>query len=260
MSPDEYFRFWLRSHRPHCASHTDADAIPVEADCARVQREGRSHTGISRRPNLRLLEAQAVNQAFLDELATLHQLEYLALEAPVTAANLDPLSNLTGLRILKITSPREVRDFSPILALPNLERLFIENAKHMSDLNWLRPLSGRLRVLGIEGGMYTAQRIPTLRPLEEFALDALFLTNTVLGDKSFAPLHGMTGLIFLGTSRNAPRTEFEALHEALPQLYCDWFQPAMWGGLDKLVSDHVAVESVDLRLPEIVGIRLAPRA
>jgi hypothetical protein len=112
--------------------------------------------------------------------------------------------------------------------LPKLERLFIENAKQISDLDWLQPLKRCLKVLGIEGGMYTPQHIDTLAPLEGFALEALFLTNTRIADQSLAPLRTMDSLKYLGTARNVPRAEFEALHAAQPQLECDWFHPEMW--------------------------------
>lgn len=227
-SPSEHYRFWLHTHRPDCGSYERGEDVPLNVSCARLSRIKTSHRGIEDRQGLREFEAQAVNQDFLERLSCLKSLEYLALEYPVTAIDLAPLSELVGLKILKIDSPRNIADFTPILALPKLERLFIENAKHLSNLDWLRPLASRLKVLGIEGSMWTAQKIPTLAPLEGFALEALFLTNTKLEDQSLAPLRTMASLRYLGTALNAPRAEFEALKAAQPQLQCDWFQPEMW--------------------------------
>ena len=228
MNLNEHYRSWLHIRRPDCGSYSRGEDVPLDADCARLSRDKDSHRGISQRTRLRELEAGAVNQDFLEEVGPLTSLEYLALEWPVTAIDLSPLNGLVELRSLSINSPRNISDFTPLLALPKLERLFIENAKHMADLEWLRPLSGRLRVLGIEGSLYTAQRIPSLGPLEGFALEALFLTNTKLGDQSLAPLRTMGSLKFLGTALNAPRVEFEALRNAEPQLQCEWFRPEIW--------------------------------
>ncbi len=228
MNLNEHYRSWLQNRRPDCGSYVRGEDVPLNVGCARLSREQTSHCGLSRRTELRELEAHAVNQAFLEEIGSLAGLDYLALDYPVTATDLSPLTALAELRILKINSPRNVADFTPLLAMPKLERLFIENAKHMTDLEWLRPLVGQLRVLGVEGSMYTAQRIPTLTPLEGFALEALFLTSTKLGDQSLAPLRTMNSLKFLGAALNAPRVEFEALHAAQPQLECKWFRAEMW--------------------------------
>ncbi|WP_435418300.1 hypothetical protein WAB17_01605 [Parerythrobacter aurantius] len=225
---NEHYRFWLHTRRPNCSTYDRGDDVPLNVSCARLSREKESHRGIKLRTALHELQAHAVNQDFLEEIGCLNHLEYLELEYPVTASDLSPLAALAELRILKINSPRNIADFTPILALPKLERLFIENAKHLADLDWLRPLAGRLKVLGIEGSMYTAQRIPSLAPLDRFALEALFLTNTKLDDQSLSALRGMNSLRFLGTALNAPRSEFEALHAAQPQVQCDWFRPEMW--------------------------------
>lgn len=130
----------------------------------------------------------------------------------------------------------------------------------MADLDWIRSLKMQLRVLGIEGSMWNAQRVPSLAPLEGFDLDALFLTNTIIADKSLAALHAMSGLKYLGTARNAPRKEFEALKEALPGLHCDWFSIEMWDRAHKLVSGEARSVPVELSLPGTCEIRLPPRS
>ena len=227
-SLNEHYRFWLHTRHPDCGLFMRGEEVPLDATCAILSRDKNSHRGIEQRTRLRELEAHAVNQEFLEGISRLNRLEYLALDYPVTATDLSPLTTLVELRILKINSPRNLADFTPLLALPKLERLFIENAKHLTDLEWLRPLAGRLKVLGIEGSMYTAQQIPTLAPLAGFALEALFLTNTRIGDQSLSSLRAMNSLKFLGTALNAPRAEFEALQAAQPQVKCDWFRPEIW--------------------------------
>jgi hypothetical protein len=202
--------------------------IPPDATRARLRREKKSHKGISERKALRTLIAGAVDQAYLDDIAQLDGLEHLELAWPTTARDLRPLAALRQLRVLKIDSPRAVTDFTPILDLPALEVLLIENARHMADLDWLVPLRDRLTVLGIEGSMWTRQRIPTLAPLAGFAVEALFLTATTIADRSLAPLCSMPNLNFLGTARNAPRAQFQALHAARPDLICDWLREDRW--------------------------------
>lgn len=227
MDLSERYRDWLHVRAPDSV-YPSGEAVPLNAAVARIVRDRNSHRGIGRRTALRELEAGAANQEFLEEIACIAGLEYLDLGWPVTATDLAPLTTLTRLRTLKIDSPRKIADFTPLLELPALERLFIANAKHMTTLDWLRPFRDRLTVLGVEGSLWTAQRLASLKPLEGFALEALFLTNTRVADKSLAPLHAMPNLQYLGTARFYPRAEFEALHKARPALECDWFRDEIW--------------------------------
>jgi len=231
MNLNEQYRAWLHMRRPDVAHYASGDEVPMDAEAARLGRNKASHRGIGKRTALRELAASAVNQDFLDEIGRLTGLEYLELGYPVTATDLKPLTALKSLRHLTMDSPRAITDFTPILELPALERLFIENAKHLTNLDWLRPMKRRLRVLGIEGSLWTAQRIPTLKPLEGFALEALFLTSTKLDDQDLSPVATMPSIKFLSTAINAPRSQFEALHRARPDLACDWFDPQSWVGM-----------------------------
>ena len=230
MSDPLYLRYrhMLDRDAPGARQVTSPADIPPDATRARLKRDKKSHKGIGDRVALRTLLADAVDQAYLDEIARLDRLEHLELAWPTSARDLSPLANLRQLRVLKIDSPRAVTDFTPLVDLPALEILLIENAKHMTSLDWLVPLRDRLTVLGIEGSMWTRQRIPTLAPLAGFAVEALFLTATTVADRSLAPLHTMPNLKFLGTARNASRAQFQALQAAKPDLVCDWFREDMW--------------------------------
>jgi hypothetical protein len=232
MNLNEQYRAWLHMRRPDVMQYASGEDVPMDADAARVRRDKASHRGIGRRTALRELAVSAVNQDFLDEIGELIGLEYLELGYPVTATDLRPLTALRSLRHMTMDSPRAITDFTRILELPALERLFIENAKHLTSLDWLRPLKGRLRVLGIEGSLWTKQRIPTLKPLEDFALEGLFLTGTILDDQDLSPIATMPNIKFLGTAINAPRSQFEALRRARPELECDWFDPQAWVGMN----------------------------
>ncbi|WP_226632751.1 hypothetical protein [Novosphingobium profundi] len=228
LNYDDYYRVWLHTLRPDCIFYDTGEDIPYGVDCARLRRQKNSHRGIGHRTGLSVLEAQNVNQEFLEEISALGNLNYLELGYAVTAFDLTPLTTLSELRILKINSPRNIVDFTPLLALPKLERLFIENAKHMTDLEWLGPLASQLTVLGIEGSMDTSKLIPSLTPLSGFSLEALFLTSTKLGDQNLLTLQSIRNLKILSTALNAPRKEFEALHRARPDLICSWFDPESW--------------------------------
>lgn len=232
MNLNEQYRAWLHMRRPDVAQYANGEDVPMDSDAARLGRDKTSHRGIGKRTALRELAASSVNQDFLEEIGRLTNLEYLELGYPLTAADLRPLTALRSLRHLTMDSPRAITDFTPIVELPALERLFIENAKHLTSLDWLRPLKGQLRALGIEGSLWTKQRIPTLKPLKGFELEALFLTSTTLDDQNLSPIATMPNIRFLSTAINAPRSQFEALHHARPELQCDWFDPQAWVGMN----------------------------
>jgi hypothetical protein len=205
-----------------------ATEVPLNAERAWVTRIKSSHRGIGDRQSLKHLVAGAVDQPYLDEICTIAGLERLELEYPVTAASFEGLRALRSLRHLSIDSPRKVSDFLPLLDLPALKTLLITNAKHMADIEWLGG-AHHLEVIGIEGSMWTAQRIATLRPLAGLTrLQAFFATSTRLGDKDLSPLALCPSLQFLGCAQFAPRAEFERLHSMKPELVCGWFRPEMW--------------------------------
>lgn len=223
-----YYRDWLHVRRPGLEQYGSAAEIPDEATYAGLARSKTSHRGIGEKTKLRELVAGAANQDYLEQIASLEDLEYLELGWPVTASDLAPIASLRNLRTLKIDTPRAIADFTPILALPKLDRLFITNARHMHSLDWLRPLKDRLLALGIEGSTWTTQTIPSLAPLEGFALEGLFLTGTELLDQKLAPIATMPRIRFLGSALNAPRREFFALRDQKPDLECQWFDEAAW--------------------------------
>lgn len=202
--------------------------VPLDAISAMVARDKSSHRGLRERTGLRELCAFSVNQDYLDEIGHLRALEYLEIPKFFTAKDLDPLLNLQNLRILKINSPRNILDFAPISTLPKLERLHITNAWKMGEIDWLRPLKDRLRVFSFDGDMYRNAYLNSLAPLEGFDLVALLLGNTKIGDTSLAPVQSMQNLRFLQASSSIPRSEYESLHRALPQLKCCWFHDEAW--------------------------------
>src|SRR6478735_8764799 len=197
--------------------------IPQQATFAGLGRDKASHRGIGARRSLTTLFASAVDQAYLEEIGELEGLEYLWLGWPVTAKDLTPLTRLERLRFLKLDSPRAVTDFAPLTRLPALTHLFVENARHMSGLEWLAPLQGQLTSLGIEGSMWTMQKLPSLAPLAGFAFEALCMTSVRLADKNLTPLASCPRLRHLGCARFAPKASFEELKALRPDVACSWF-------------------------------------
>jgi hypothetical protein len=206
------------------AAHFEtAGEIPGDATFVSLSRDKASHRGIEQRKAIATLFASAVDQDYLDAIGELEALEYLWLGWPVTARDLKPLTRLKHLTYLKLDSPRNVTDFAPLTELPALTHLFVENAKHMATLDWLAPLKGQLGALGIEGSIWTMQKVPSLAPLAGFSFEALFLTSVRLADKDLSPLATCPNLAYLQCARFAPKRRFEELKALRPDIECLWF-------------------------------------
>jgi hypothetical protein len=219
-------RDWAEWHERH--AYNDADAIPTNAAKALIGRQKLNYRGIGERQALRHLIAANVDQPFLEEIGALANLERLELEWPMVAKELSPLLRLEHLAFLSIDSPRNIADFRLLLGLPALRTLIITNPKKMVDLEWLAE-AYHLEVIGIEGGMWSPYTIPTLRPLAGLrSLRAFLGTSTKLSDNSLAPFVDCPSLEYLGIACVAPRTEFDQLSLARPDINCSWFRPEMW--------------------------------
>lgn len=220
-------RNWEEWHGRHF--YPTASDIPSGADKALLGRqEKQSFRGIGTKAALRHLIVGNANQACLEEIGQLTDLERLELEYPLVATDLSPLLALRSLHFLSIDSPRKLSDFSLLLQLPALRTLLLTNARLMTDLDWLSD-AHQLEVIGIEGGMDSTYTIPTFEPLRGLpSLEALLTTSTRLTERRLMPLADCSALKFMGTARIAPREEFDRLNQARPDLYCDWFQPRLW--------------------------------
>lgn len=208
-----------------------AAEIPADATKAWVGRQKLNYRGIGKRRTLRHLICANVDQPFLDEIGELKSLERLELEWPMVAKDLAPLLRLEKLAFLSIDSPRNIADFRLLLDLPSLRTLIITNPKKMTDLEWLVG-AHHLEVIGIEGGMWSPYKIPTLQPLAGLrSLRAFLGASTKLTDKSLAPLADCPRLEYLCIACVASQAEFDWLQMAKPDLFCDWFRPEMWATL-----------------------------
>jgi|GEM_PF-1021288 len=222
-------RDWAEWHEK-CV-YGDAADIPADTTNAWIGRQKLNYRDIGKRRTLRHLISANVDQPFLNEIGELENLERLELEWPMVAKDLTPILRLEKLAFLSIDSPRNIADFRPLLDLPSLRTLIVTNPKKMTDLEWLGE-AHQLEVIGIEGGMWSTYKIPTLRPLAGLrSLRALLGVSAKLDDKSLAPLADCPRLEYLGIACVAPQAEFDRLKMAKPDLVCDWFRPEMWAAL-----------------------------
>lgn len=204
---------------PSCVS--TLDKVPTGASVVSFYREKRSHRGIGDRMSIIKLSAKQVDQDFLIEIGNLINLEYLDIEV-ITANDLSPLSQLENLRTLKLDSVRKATIFDVLLELPRIEKLFIQNAKNIKSLEFLHE-AHQLISLGVEGSMWTKQKIASLSPLAGLRrLEALFLTSVQLKDKFLRYLIDVPRLKVLECARFAPKSEFEELRRLMPELDCHW--------------------------------------
>lgn len=215
---------WQRKH--FCQN---AKLIPDDAERVCLGREEKqSYRGLHTKHNIRELVVGRADQGCIEEIGGLSMLERLELSYPVTASDLSPLLALHSLQHLAIDSPRKIADFSPLLKLPALRKLMIENAKLLSDIEWLHE-AHELEVIGIEGGMDSPAKIPSLGPLAGLrSLQAFLATSTRLADKDLTPLAKCPSLRFIGIARVAPQAEFQRLMQARPDIHCSWFDPDTW--------------------------------
>lgn len=221
---DRDWQEWTGRHHYEAAGH-----IPDDAERAWVNRQKLNYKGLAHKKALKHLIAANVDQAFLEQIADLADLRRLELEWPFLGTDLTPLLALQRLEHLSIDSPRKLSDFSALLELPSLRTLLITNAKRMPNTGWLRD-AHHLEVIGIEGAMDAPYHIESLAPLGGLrSLRAFLGVSTRLADKRLMPLAQCPQLKYLSIARCAPRSEFELLHEARPDIACRWFDPEAWG-------------------------------
>ena len=200
------------------------DGVPRDVERLHFRRQKKSHRGIAELKHLKCLWARQADQEFIDEISLLENLEVLYVNG-LTASSLAGLSQLRKLKRLLLIGGTKVDSMEWAAGLPaTLEVLFLERFTRAPDIGPLGELAG-LVALGIEGGMDTHVRIDTLKPLTRLKnLRQLFLAAARVGDKSLAPLRGLTRLERLECTSYFPDAEFVALGDSLPGLECDWIR------------------------------------
>lgn len=145
-------------------------------------------------PNLQGLWLKHTSIEHIESVA-MSNIQYLSLGSSTKLASLDPLINTQSLLWLETENLKKVTDFS---ALSNLKNLV---------------------GLGINGSMWTTQRVNSLKPISKLSnLRYLALANTRVLDKSLKPLHKLEKLQTLHMAKWWPKKEVSDLLQAKPEL------------------------------------------
>lgn len=124
---------------------------------------------------------------------------------------------LKNLRHLHIGSSGQIEDIRVFRDIDWLTTLDLEQLNKVADFDDLAGMA-TLNGLGVDGSIWTAQKINSLRPFGQLtSLKYLTLTNTRAKDKSFDPIQNLRELVRFNSSWNYPKVEFEKLR-ALPKL------------------------------------------
>lgn len=157
-----------------------------------------------------------VSQNIFDAVCKMPNLEGLYIKW----SSIKDISNLKQLKHLKhlhIGSSAQVESIEVLSDLDKLVTLEIENFKKIVDFNPISSLV-KLQGLGIDGSIWTAQKLTSLKPVENLSrLKYLTLLNTKILDKSFEPVLKLKNLVRFNASWNYPEAEFEKL-KSLPKL------------------------------------------
>jgi len=157
-----------------------------------------------------------VNQKMFDAACNVPNLEGLFIKWS-GIKNIDSLRIPKKLRHLWLGSSSQLESIDVLGELTSLVTLELQQLNKISDFNVLSKLTN-LEGLGIDGSMWTTQKIDTLKPLANLRkLKYLTLISTQLKDKSFDPILNLTELVYFQSSWNYPEAEFEKL-KSLPKL------------------------------------------
>ena len=157
-----------------------------------------------------------VNQKMFDAACEMKNLEGLWIKWS-GIKNIDNLENLKNLKHLHIGSSGQIESIEVLKKLKSLETLELEQLNKISDFSIISELT-QLEGLGIDGSIWTTQKIDTLKPLENHKnLKYLTTTNSKIKDKSFDPILKLNNLVRFNCSWNYPESEFEKL-KSMPNL------------------------------------------
>ncbi len=158
-----------------------------------------------------------VNQRLFDAASLMPSLEALY----VKWGGIKSIATILGspmLRILYLGSNPGIQDVQQLQNLSQLHVLQLENVPGASNLAFLRQLK-ELEMLGIDGSMWTTQKVESLEPLKDLhKLKYLSLTNARVRHGGLAPLLDVKSLIHLKTALWYPAEEFASLRAGLPLL------------------------------------------
>jgi hypothetical protein len=157
-----------------------------------------------------------VTQEMFDAACSMPNLEQLYVKWSAIV-HIRELPKAKKLRCLRIGASSKLEGIEELAEMRNLIWLNLEQFNKIDDFT---PVSGlvQLEYLGIDGSIWTQQRLRSLKPLAGLTeLRLLTLLNTRAADNSFDPLLGLHKLERFDCSWNYPEAEFAKL-KRLPNL------------------------------------------
>ena len=158
-----------------------------------------------------------VSQPMFEAICEMRGLEALWLKWS-SIKSLASVLKLEELQSLHIGSSTQLESIAPLAHLKQLKWLELENIKNIQDIS---PLGGCVQLLGlgIDGSMWTTQRVNSLAPLRRLiGLKYLSITNLRAADRSLAPLCGLHNLERLHIAKWWPEAQVEELKRNHPRL------------------------------------------
>ena len=203
--------------------HTNTLAgLSRDQEKLRFRREKDSHRGLREFESLTELVIFCPNQDAITEVGHLQDLQFLYVD-DTRATDMSPLTGCSALRHLTIKGATQATSLDWIRDLPQLDSLLIENFKKITDISPIAAMTS-LRALGVEGSMWTRQKVDSFIPLSGLEeLEALFITNCKPTTDSLMPLYSLHNLRYLEAPAFYTEDEFSCLEKAIPQLKCSWF-------------------------------------
>jgi len=151
-----------------------------------------------------------VNQKMFDAACEIPNLEGLWIKWS-GIKNIDKVSKLKKIKHLRIGSSSQIENIEVLKELSSLETLELEQLNKITDFSVLSQLT-QLKGLGIDGSIWTTQKIDTLKPISKLKnLQYLSVTNSKIQDKSFEPILELDNLVRFNCSWNYPEKEFDKL-------------------------------------------------
>ncbi|GAB1259287.1 hypothetical protein NBRC116494_37900 [Aurantivibrio plasticivorans] len=222
MSPEEAKSHELYRERFH---HNEikrnlSDFSP-DIEYLNFWRKQNSHAGVGSLQKIKHLTATSVNNSFFNEICKLESLDSLVL-SDIEIDNISALDKLPNLRYLSLVKLKPCDGLASLVKLPKLEKLWISESKNITDYHFLKG-ANNLVALGVEGDIWTKQKVHSLKPFSEMdKLEALFMSSVQLKDKDLSYIASNPNLKYFSVARFAPKRSFDELRRIRPDIVCQW--------------------------------------
>ena len=179
---------------------------------------------LPRYKDLRSLWCFDIEAESFDAICNCDTLESLYLDN-VKVESFYSLKKLPQLKVLGVERCSRV---TSLVDFGNLDQLGGLAISHFQNVHEIEPLARlqNLRALAVEGSMWKAMNVKTLKPLGCLTnLESLSLGNLRVEDQSLRPLASLSGLKQLNVTRFYSMEEFVSLSQKLTGANCCWFRP-----------------------------------